>query len=757
MLVVWQRKDTLALCDQLEVNVLSESYNQTMQGLHSATLLETGQVMLLGGADFTQRFPTVEALSLSAWFNPGPQYDLLAMASTTEPGGGGDGAPTETSVDGPVSDSTDGGQPEDGGSPELPEPPPPDEPKPMPPAICSSTTGGSATTTCGLVRTLRNTSHPTDPSLGSSGSVALDSSSPNSRYVVASAHTGVFQECPAPFPTSRGLRDVLVAKFNSDGSCLWAVNAGGTGDDEALSVTVDKAGSIYVTGYFTGSASFGAFTLGDPNVDTVCKNVDPRRLCSMEMFVAKLSGNGQWLWAKAVTGISSDVGRSIAVGASNDVYVTGSFSGDSERKLKLSGVANVLQHSGVVALFVARLNAATGSWEWANTADSGGSTSYGSKVVVTPDSSVVYLTGGFYGAECLFVVRPFNNSGLAKEILKNTDGSLQKEEGFVARLNEKGEFSNVHGIQGKGDTRASSLDFQPSGIRTANAVFVVGSFQGQVTLGKDSYRSNASHFDSYVFRLTGSLEPVSHSHLAAVNSKVQQGTPTVLASEITIHGDDIYVMGTFINAFSVGGANVTAGKEGAHIWLARLNSESSIDLKEVKRSGSRLDATASNEIALGFLYDPRANTPVVLGYRQGNASFGGQNCTTPTSQGALLFFWKVPDKSCSWGLSSRAEPTTLFKSARRIFSFLGRDANGNLYVVGSFGENLSFEGSQLSCKSAGAESVFAAKWDSKGSLVWLRCWGGSRSVLPFKTAAPLPNSLSVPLEISLTGMSFWLQ
>jgi hypothetical protein len=58
--------------------------------------------------------------------------------------------------------------------------------------------------------------------------------------------------------SARGINDVFVAKYTSHGSLLWATSAGGTDVDVGLGIATDHRGNSYVTGAFTGTATFGA-------------------------------------------------------------------------------------------------------------------------------------------------------------------------------------------------------------------------------------------------------------------------------------------------------------------------------------------------------------------------------------------------------------------------------------------------------------------------------------------------------------------
>jgi len=63
--------------------------------------------------------------------------------------------------------------------------------------------------------------------------------------------------------TSRGAKDIFLAKFDSDGNLIWAETAGGPGYDSSNAVCVDEAGNAYITGVCYQNAKFGNIT---PNI-----------------------------------------------------------------------------------------------------------------------------------------------------------------------------------------------------------------------------------------------------------------------------------------------------------------------------------------------------------------------------------------------------------------------------------------------------------------------------------------------------------
>ncbi len=61
--------------------------------------------------------------------------------------------------------------------------------------------------------------------------------------------------------TSAGSFDVFVAKYDAAGNVVWARSAGGTLLDRGLGIAVDAAGNSYVSGLFDGTATFGPIVL----------------------------------------------------------------------------------------------------------------------------------------------------------------------------------------------------------------------------------------------------------------------------------------------------------------------------------------------------------------------------------------------------------------------------------------------------------------------------------------------------------------
>jgi len=57
--------------------------------------------------------------------------------------------------------------------------------------------------------------------------------------------------------TSSLYKELFVAKMASDGTWLWAVNAGSSNHSQVTSIALDDDGNAYVTGDYNGTGDFG--------------------------------------------------------------------------------------------------------------------------------------------------------------------------------------------------------------------------------------------------------------------------------------------------------------------------------------------------------------------------------------------------------------------------------------------------------------------------------------------------------------------
>ena len=237
--------------------------------------------------------------------------------------------------------------------------------------------------------------------------------------------------------------EVFVAKLSSNGSWLWAVKAGGSIGDSGYAIAYDSSGGVYVTGYFeSDDATFGS------TIDVLTSSG------GIHIFVAKLSSSGSWLWAVKAGGSGVDGGDAIAVDSSGNSYVTGYFGGTAA-----FGSTN-LTSSGERDIFVAKLSS-SGSWLWSVKA--GGSGLEGGDAIAVDSSGNSYVTG-YFGGTAAFGSTRLTSSG-AYDI-------------FISKLSSSGSW--LWAVKAGG----TSIDYARGiAIDSLGNSYVAGHFDGVATFG----------------------------------------------------------------------------------------------------------------------------------------------------------------------------------------------------------------------------------------------------------------------------------
>ncbi len=140
-----------------------------------------------------------------------------------------------------------------------------------------------------------------------------------------------------------GNTDVFVHAMDAGGNFLWAKSLGGNSEDSGNALAVDATGNVYTAGMFEGTADF------DPGAQTL--NLDTRG--RKDVFVQKLDGNGNFVWAKSFGGSGDESANAIRVDASGNVYTSGRFQ-DTVDFDPENGISN-LTSQGIQDIFVQKM------------------------------------------------------------------------------------------------------------------------------------------------------------------------------------------------------------------------------------------------------------------------------------------------------------------------------------------------------------------------------------------------------------------
>jgi putative cell wall-binding protein len=403
--------------------------------------------------------------------------------------------------------------------------------------------------------------------------------------------TGYFHETATFGATtliSAGNSDVFVAKVSPTGAWVWTSQAGGPHYDTASGISVLGDGSAIITGSFKETATFGTTTL----TSTATQN---------DGFVAKMDANGNWVWATAIVGTNSSSGFGVAVLSDGSAIITGDF------KDTATFGTTTLTSTGIVDVFIAKISP-NGAWLWATHADGSGSTR-GDAISVLSDGSAI-ITGRFSGT-----------STFGATILTSTG---TQNDGFVAKIDANGNWMWATAIVGTN----SSVGLGVSVLSDDSAI-ITGVFTETATFGATTLTSTGSG-NAFV-------------------AKISAAGAWVWANQAGGTGFDI---GQGVSVLSDGSAIVTGSFEGdATFGATTLTSNGNIDVFVAKVSptgtwlwANQLGGTPFNEgNGVAVLSDGSA---IITGYFFGTTTIG---VTTLTSTGNGDVFVAKIDANGSFG------------------------------------------------------------------------------------------------------------
>jgi uncharacterized delta-60 repeat protein len=171
----------------------------------------------------------------------------------------------------------------------------------------------------------------------------------------------------------QGNDDFLLAKYNSSGTIQWQRILGGSSGEEGYAIAIDSSDNVYMLG-FTGSAGAG----------------------SNDFLLVKYNSSGTIQWQRVLGGTGQDLGHSVAIDSSDNVYAFGPSSSAG---------------AGSNDFLLVKYNS-SGTVQWQRLLGGTG-TDYGNAVAVDSVGNI-YVAGFSYSAgagDFDFLIAKYNSSG----------------------------------------------------------------------------------------------------------------------------------------------------------------------------------------------------------------------------------------------------------------------------------------------------------------------------------------------------------
>lgn len=393
--------------------------------------------------------------------------------------------------------------------------------------------------------------------------------SPDRSTYVAGRFTGTFDANPRfgeDLLTSNGAGDVYLIKFDASGNFVWARSFGGTMDDDAAALTLDKSGNPLLTILYQ---------------NTLDANPDPNKLAfhqsagGKDILFIKLTAAGQYEYSRSIGGTLDDGvdGVSAMFDAAGNLVVAGTFRGTAD--LDPGPGPAEFTSAGLSDVFLARFTP-TGSLITARQILGGSATRLAPRSLGLDDSDNVYILGSFDGDIDV-------DTSAGTRILTSRQTTTDV---FLVSYSPGDAHRWSFSMGSLGTERATGLSVDRNGIVT-----IAGSFQGSMDLNPGSgvhsvlargsggatdgfaarYRSADGTFVSGVSMGTASNGPTSQTAVMA-NGLDTMGNLIVAG---TFFGSDMDVdPGSSVVALSSGG--------GSDLFLAVYNWEGALRRPETE-------------------------------------------------------------------------------------------------------------------------------------------------------------------------------
>jgi hypothetical protein len=313
-------------------------------------------------------------------------------------------------------------------------------------------------------------------------------------------------------------QDAYLAQYNSSGVLQWVKHITSAGTDFTTGVTVDGNDNVIVVGSFSGTIDLAG--------DGVGGSGDLTSLGSNDLFIAKYTAAGNYVWAKKAGGTGNDSGWQGAVFADStgNVYLnvpfqgTADFGGDG-----IGGTGDLVSLGGTADNAVVKYNS-SGVFQWANRI--GSSTTEWPQEITTDSSNNVLVIGNSAAA-----VTDFGGDGIGGTGDVTNRGSY---DAYIAKYSSSGALTWAKSIgstgsdwgadisTGANDTIMVSayfkltMDSAGDGIGGANATDDLVSAGGN-DLMVAKYSSSGSLVWSKRYGSTGDENPVDGDADAAGN------------------------------------------------------------------------------------------------------------------------------------------------------------------------------------------------------------------------------------------------
>jgi hypothetical protein len=432
-------------------------------------------------------------------------------------------------------------------------------------------------------------------------------------------------------------------------------------------LTTDSTGATYLAGGFNGTINFA----GVGGNDTITTPYGTA-------YISKHGQDGTYAWTRSLDSSSNGFAQATGVvtDASNNVYVTGSFSGNVI--FDGTGGSNSKNISGS-GTFINKYTS-DGTYLWTKTIIPPGNGQANANSIGLDAAGNFYVAGSFVGT-----VNFAGAGGTDNHTDAGGNGDI-----FVTRFNADGSygftrtFDTTNGIAGTAPVKSLVVD-------SVGDIYVAGSFNGSVdfaagTGSSDTLTDTGGSGSSYVTKF-GSNGNYGWTRAFANGSTNNMNVNSIAADP----SGNVYIAGAFT------GSPNFAGGLGSDVQTDGGGSGDAYITKLIPTGGygwTKTFDTSPGGYASGDAVTTDINGDIYMLSGFGNtvnfAGISGNDSQTQNSSGAITMY--APDGSYRW---TRTFDTTNGTAiiTQGIYTGLAADTTGNLYAASVYSGTVGFDGS----------------------------------------------------------------
>lgn len=430
--------------------------------------------------------------------------------------------------------------------------------------------------------------------------------------------------------------DVFIAKYDANGTALWAHRIGGTDGEFLNDICSDANGRVYVVGAFTSpTVSIPPYSIVNTNTASPTQDV----------FVACFDSFGTIQWLKKFGGVNSDSGEGIIYSnTQSSLYITGNFSSPT---MVVGGttLTNANGSGSSSDIFLIKLNS-SGAPTWAIRTGGANSSDSGVDLGLDASNQYPYIGGTFSPPSASTPTTLIGSTTLT------TNGNTDL---FIAKYSDAGAFQWVRSA---GST-SSSDGFAELTVDASNNCYIAGNYFGATLNISSTTLANSGSSDGFIAKYNSAGTFLWANKIFTSGNTTNDDTWSI-ASDAS---SNIYVGGSYTGTVVANGSlsftNTTAGST-SDLYVIKFNSAGNILWGISAQGASSEGVRGMSTDALGNVYvagahnvsgPPTFGATTLTNYGANDGYVAKLSCITPTITTSSADFSVCPGSANSFSIT----------------------------------------------------------------------------------------------------------